>query len=88
MIFDAIAFALVLTVPWWAPLTVLGFNAQAKSLTISLAQISVTGMVFTGINAVQTALAFTQRRYIWADMALMIANLAALALLIPLLPLY
>jgi putative peptidoglycan lipid II flippase len=88
MIFVAIAFALVLTAQWWAPLTVLGFSAQAKSLTISLAQISAIGMVFTGINAVQTALAFAQRRYIWADMAPMIANLTALALLIPLLPRY
>jgi putative peptidoglycan lipid II flippase len=88
VIFAAITSALALTAQWWAPLTVLGFSAQAKSLATSFAQISVIGIVFTGINAVQTAFAFAQRRYIWADLAPMIANVAALALLVLLLPRY
>jgi putative peptidoglycan lipid II flippase len=87
-VFIAVVVVLILTAQWWVPLTVLGFSSQAKSLTTSFAQISLIGMVFTGINAVQTALAFAQRRYIWADVAPMIANLVALALLATLLPYY
>jgi putative peptidoglycan lipid II flippase len=82
------AFVLAITASIWAPATVLGFGNEAKQLTASFAMISVIGMVFTGINAVQTALAFAQGRYIWADTAPMIANLIALALLIWLLPRY
>lgn len=82
------ALALAATASIWAPLTVFGFREDAKTLTAGFAMISVIGMVFTGINAVQTALAFAQNRYIWADMAPMLANLIALVLLYFLLPIY
>lgn len=82
------AFVLAITANIWAPVTVFGFSDSAKQLTANFAMISVIGMIFTGINAVQTALAFAQGRYIWADTAPMIANLIALALLIWLLPRY
>lgn len=87
-LFTAAALLLGLTAHWWVPLTVAGFSPEAKLLTTEFARISVIGMVFTGINAVQTALAFAQRRYVWADLAPMIANLLALALLAALLPRY
>jgi putative peptidoglycan lipid II flippase len=87
-VYVAFSALLMLSATWWAPATVFGFSSEAKALTISFAQISVIGIIFTGMNAVQTALAFAQGRYIWADTAPMIANLAALALLIMFLPLY
>jgi putative peptidoglycan lipid II flippase len=86
--FVVAAIALAASASIWAPLTVYGFSEDAKTMTTGFAMISVMGMVFTGINAVQTALAFAQNRYIWADSATILANLIALALLYYLLPLY
>lgn len=77
---------LVLTAGWWVPLTVPGFAPEAQALTIRLATISLLGMAFTGLNSVQSAMAFARERYISADAAPTIANLVAVALLFWALP--
>ena len=88
VLFFCIAFLLGVTAKWWAPLSVPGFTAEGKALTVSLSQISVIGLVFSGINAVQLAAAFANSRYIWADTAQVVANVTALLLLVVLLPIY
>jgi putative peptidoglycan lipid II flippase len=88
LMFLALGSVLALTAPFWTPLTVLGFTPESKALTIVLSQISIIGMIFTGINSVQIALAFARNRYIWADVAAVIANVIALVLLFMLLPIY
>ena len=87
-LFATISVFLVATTPWWAPWTVAGFSAEGKVLTTQFAQISVIGMTFAGINAVQIAYGYARGRYTWADGAPMTANIIALGLLILLLPRY
>lgn len=87
-LFFCIALLLGVSAGWWAPLTVPGFTAEGKALTVMLSQISVTGLVFSGINSVQLAAAFANGRYIWADTAQVVANITALVLLPILLPIY
>jgi peptidoglycan biosynthesis protein MviN/MurJ (putative lipid II flippase) len=55
---------------------------------VLFAEISAIGIVFTGLNAIQTAIAFAHHRFIWSDAAPMLASLVAVALLLPLLPVY
>lgn len=88
LLFLILSIILGLTAPLWTPLTVMGFSTEAKELTILLSQISIIGMIFTGINSVQIALAFARNRYIWTDAAAVIANVIALVLLVLLLPVY
>lgn len=87
-IFAAVAIALIATAGWWVPLIVPGFTAQAKQITVELARISLLGMVFTGMSAVQAAIGFARHKYLWADAAPMLANLMAVLLLVWLLPRY
>ncbi|MFM5929951.1 MAG: lipid II flippase MurJ [Novosphingobium sp.] len=85
-LFAMAAAALALAAPWWVPLLVDGFDAAAKARAITLTQISVIGIVFTGTIAVQQAAAFARGHYIWPDMAQALTNAIALGLLIILLP--
>ena len=88
LLFAGLAAVLAATAHWWVPWTVPGFTAEGKALAVLFAQISMIGIVFTGINAIQTALAFAQGRFIWSDAAPTLASLVALALLVLLLPVY
>jgi putative peptidoglycan lipid II flippase len=88
LLFLGLGLLLGLTAPLWTPLTVMGFTPEAKALTVQLSQISMIGLIFTGINSVQIAFAFARQRYIWVDAAQAMTNLGALVLLILLLPLY
>lgn len=86
ILFLVIALFLGATASYWAPISVIGFSAEAKALTVTLSQISAIGLIFTGINSVQLAAAFANGRYIWADSAQVVANVVALVLLVILLP--
>lgn len=88
LLFAGVAIALAAAAPLWVPLAFPGFDGEAVALTVLLAQISAIGIVFTGLNAIQTAIAFAQQRYIWSDTAPMLASLAAVAALLLLLPVY
>lgn len=87
-LFALAAIALIVTAHWWVPLTVPGFSAEAKLTTVELARISLLGMVFTGMSAVQAAIGFARRKYIWVDAASMLANLLAVLSMVWLLPRY
>jgi putative peptidoglycan lipid II flippase len=87
-LFGLSAVLLIFTASWWVPLTVPGFTAEAKLMTIDLARISLIGLVFTGMSAVQAAIGFAQQKYLWADAAPVLANLIAVLLLVWLLPHY
>lgn len=85
-VFLAVTTVLILTAGWWVPLTVPGFSPEAQVLTTRLATISLLGMVFTGLNSVQSAMAVARERYVWADAAPAVANLVAVFLLLGALP--
>ncbi len=85
-LFGLVAIALIFTADWWVPLTVPGFPAEAKLITVELARISLLGMAFTGMSAVQAAIGFARHKYLWADAAPMLANLLSVLLLVWLLP--
>jgi putative peptidoglycan lipid II flippase len=85
-LFLGAALLLSLSAAWWVPFLVYGFDAEAKAETVALTQIAVTGILFTGIIAVQQAAAFARGQYIWPDIAQALANAVALALLWTLLP--
>jgi putative peptidoglycan lipid II flippase len=88
LLFLGVAVALAAGAPWWVPWIVPGFSEEGKALTVLYAQISMTGIIFTGVNGIQVALAFAQGRFIWSDTAPILASIAALTLLIMLLPSY
>lgn len=88
LLFAAIALLLGLTAPLWTRWVFPGFGPEARALTTLFAQISAIGIVFTGLNAIQTAIAFAQHRFVWSDAAPMLASLVAVAALVPLLPVY
>jgi putative peptidoglycan lipid II flippase len=87
-LFVAAALLLIVTAEWWVPLLVPGFSPEGMAMTILFAQISAIGIVLTGVNTVQTAVAFAQNRFIWSDAAPLIASLVALVLLWLFLPRY
>ncbi len=88
ILFATIALVLILTAGFWVPMTVPGFTEQAKIITVDLARISLLGMVFTGMSAVQSAIGFARHKFLWADAAPMVANLIAVLVLLWLLPHY
>lgn len=87
-LFGAFAIGLICTASWWVPLTVPGFDADAKLITVELASISTIGLVFTGMSAVQAAIGYARHKFIWADAAPTLANLISVLLLMWLLPHY
>ncbi|RXD02151.1 virulence factor MviN [Sphingomonas sp. UV9] len=86
--FLGVAITLELTSAWWTPLTVPGFSKTHQELTVHLARVSLIGIVFTGMNSVQTALAFARHRYIRVDAIAALANVVAVGTLILFIPYY
>jgi putative peptidoglycan lipid II flippase len=88
LLFAAIAALLAVSAPLWVRWVFPGFGPEGRALTVLFAEISAIGIVFTGLNAIQTAIAFAHHRFIWSDAAPMLASLVAVAILLPLLPIY
>jgi putative peptidoglycan lipid II flippase len=88
VLFALVATALIFTADWWVPLTVPGFLAEAKLLTVDLARISLLGMVFTGMSAVQAAVGIARHKYLSTEAAPLVANIISTLLLVWLLPMY
>ena len=65
-IFIPLTVILYLTTNVWVPLTVPGFSLDAKKLTVSLTEIQLIGMTFTGLAGVLTAAYHAKQRFIWA----------------------
>lgn len=87
-LFGVVAIGLIISADWWVPLIVPGFGADVKLITVELASISILGIVFTGMSAVQAAVGYARYKFIWVDAAQVIANLSSVLLLIWLLPNY
>ena len=87
-LFGVLATVLYLTAPWWIPLTVPGFDAAAKALTIELTRIQLIGMVFAAVNGVQWAAYHAKQQFVWAEFTPILVSTFALLLLIWALPRY
>lgn len=87
-LFGVAAIGLIISATWWVPLIVPGFAVDAKLITVELASISILGLVFTGMSAVQAAVGYARYKFIWVDGASVLANLLSVLLLIWLLPHY
>jgi putative peptidoglycan lipid II flippase len=85
-LFAALSALLMASAAWWMPITVPGFDATGKQLAVDLAQISLLGMAFTGMSAVQSALGMARYQYIWVDAAPLVANVVAAGLLAAFMP--
>ena len=87
-LFGVLATVLYLTAPWWIPLTVPGFDAAGKALTIELTRIQLIGMVFAAVNGVQWAAYHAKQQFVWAEFTPILVSAFALLLLIWALPRY
>ncbi len=85
-VFCMLAACFYATASWWVPLLVPGFDASAQALTVELTRIQLIGMVFAAINGVQWAAYHARQQFLWAEGAPILANLAALLLLVWALP--
>jgi putative peptidoglycan lipid II flippase len=86
LLFGAAAVGLGLSAPWWVPLTVPGFEAEALRLTVELVRIQLIGMVFTACTAVLWSANHARGRFIWAEASPVLAAVVTFPLLIVGLP--
>ena len=75
-ILGMLAAFLILLAPWWVPLTVPGFDPPTTRLAISLSQIQLIGLVFTGVAGVQAAAYQARHQFVRAEAGPLIAALA------------
>ena len=87
-LFGVLATVLYATAPWWIPLTVPGFDAAGKALTVELTRIQLIGMVFAAVNGVQWAAYHAKQQFVWAEFTPILVSAFALLLLIWALPRY
>lgn len=87
-LFGVLAVVLYVTAPWWIPLTVPGFDAAGKALTVELTRIQLIGMVFAAVNGVQWAAYHAKQQFVWAEFTPILVSAFALLLLIWALPRY
>lgn len=88
MMFGLLALTLALLAKWWVPLTVPGFNAEGRLLTVELTRIQLIGMVFTAVNGVQWAAYHARQRFVWAELTSLIVTASSLPVLMLLLPIF
>ena len=86
--FAVIAVLLHVLAPLWVPVTVPGFSEAEKDLTIYLTRIQLIGMVFTALSGVQGAVYHARQRFVWVELAPLIAGSLGFLLLIWALPKY
>ena len=85
-LFGLLAVLLYAAAPFWAPLTVPGFDEAGQDLTVDLTRIQLIGMVFAAINGVQWATYHARQRFVWAEFTPILASAFAFLLLIWALP--
>lgn len=85
-LFGLLAVVLYATTPWWLPITVPGFDAAGKALTVELTRIQLVGMVFAAINGVQWAAYHARQQFLWAEFTPALSSVFAFLLLIWALP--
>ncbi len=74
--------------PFWVPWTVPGFGESQQELTVALVRVQALGIVFTPVATVVWATHYARQRFFWADCSPLVANLAALALVVATMPRY
>lgn len=81
-LFSAITGILFVTSYFWVPWTVPGFDANTKSLTLSLVRIQLVGIVFAALTAVLWSVNYARQRFIWVELSSIISNMIGFGLLI------
>ncbi len=84
--FSLFAIGLFLLAPFWVPLTVPGFDEKTCALTVNLTRIQLIGMVFTALNGVQWAVYRARQKFLWAELAPILASIFPFLLFIWALP--
>jgi putative peptidoglycan lipid II flippase len=87
-LFSLLGLLFAATAPWWVPLAAPGFTPAGHSLMIELTRIQLVGMVFIAINGVQWAAYHARQQFLWVESTPILANLAAVLLLVWALPRY
>jgi putative peptidoglycan lipid II flippase len=82
LFFVAFASILFLCAPWWVPGVFTGFDNKTQQLTVALTRIHLASMVISGLSSVLNAYCHAQHRFIWAETAPVLGNLAGLMWLI------
>ena len=78
----SLAVLLILLAPWWVPLTVPGFDKPTTQLAISLSQIQLIGLIFTGVAGVQAATYQARHQFVIAEAGPLIAALVGLGFVV------
>jgi putative peptidoglycan lipid II flippase len=73
LFWGVLAAILILLAPWWVPLTVPGFDQPTTRLAITLSQIQLIGLIFTGVAGVQAAAYQARHHFILAEVGPLIA---------------
>ena len=85
-IFSLIALVLLSFIGVWVPLLVPGFSAAGKDLTLELTKIQLISMVLNASIVTLWSSYYARQNFIWVELSTLIANIAALLLLIYTLP--
>lgn len=87
-LFTFIAVTLILGAQYWMPLVVIGFSDEAKALSVTLVQIQLSGMIFSGAVSAMLSACHARGRFIVAEAAPCIATALAFGMLTYVLPRY
>jgi putative peptidoglycan lipid II flippase len=88
LLFGLFAVLLSVAAPLWVSWLLPGFSGAARDLTVVLTRIQLIGMVFTASLSVLWSAYHARNRFIWAELAPVLASVLALAALVPALPRY
>jgi putative peptidoglycan lipid II flippase len=82
LLFSTVTGILYLTSYIWVPWTVPGFDANTKSLTLSLVRIQLVGIIFAALTAVLWSVNYARQRFIWVELSSIISNMIGFGLLV------
>lgn len=85
-IFSLIALVLLISINAWVPLLVPGFSAAGKDLALELTKIQLISMVLNVSIIILWSSYYARQNFIWVEFSSLIANVAALLLLLYTLP--
>ena len=81
-LFGGLAVVLFVGAPGWVPLTVPGFDSEARELTVELVRIQLLGMVFTAMTGVLWSAFQARQRFLWVESSPIIAFLIGFPILL------
>jgi len=86
LIFGLIALVLFIFIDLWVPVLVPGFSAAGKDLALELTRIQLISMVLNAGIVTLWSSYYARRNFIWVELSTLVANVAALLLLVDTLP--